>query len=297
MKIIILFVGFETAIETESPTRPHALLNLAGSTILGHILRQLADVLDNEIIMVVTAAQQSAFAPWLAQHFPNLTVQFVVQKASVSCGHALQGCAERLHADDLLLVAGYSIVETDFTQLPVIALDNNATAVWVTDNQNEKTAGICWLQKGSTLPTQAIQQFDELLAALQADGVTVATTTASFNLDTRTTAGYFYANRRLLGLGYGSPDAIERSYADDFTLFPPVFIHATAVVESAVIGPFVNIEAGATVRNSIIKNSFIDANAQIEAAILTDSMIGEDAQVNGRVHTIVLQDKDSINLD
>lgn len=297
MKVVILFVGFETNIETETKTRPHALLNLAGSTILGHILRQLADVLTDEVFMVVTTEQQAAFAPWLAEHFPNLAVQFVVQETAVSAGQALQSCAKWLESDDLLLVTGHNIVEIDFTQLPIIAINENATAVWVSADQNEKAAGFCWLQQGSTFETLPIKQFDELLGALQAGSARVASTKAAFCLDTRTTDGYFYANRRLLGLGYGSQDAIERSYADDFTVFPPVFIHETAVVENAVIGPFVNIEAGAVVRNSIVKNSFIDADAHVETAIIADSMLGEGARVNGRVHTIILQEKQTIEIN
>ncbi len=296
MKVVILFIGFETNIATETVMRPHALLNLAGSTIMGHLLRQLADVLTDEVAMVVTTAQQSAFEPWLAKHFPNLRVHFVTQKASVSYGEVLQNCFELLKTDDLLLVAGHNIVEVDFEQLPIIAANENATAVWVNADQNEKAAGICWLQEGSTFETQSIKQFDDLLAVLQASGTIVATTEVSFCLDTRTTADYFYANRRLLGLGYGSQDAIERSYADDFTVFPPVFIHETAVVENAVIGPFVNIEAGAVVRNSIVKNSFIDADAHVETAILADSMLGEDARVNGREHTIILQANESVEI-
>lgn len=297
MKVVILFVGFETAIETETKTRPHALLNLAGSTILGHILRQLADVLTDEVVLVVTARQRSAFAPWLAKHFPNLLVHFVVQEESVFIRQALLDYAKWLDTDDLLLVAGHNIVEVDYAQLPTIAANKNATAVWVSADQNKKAAGICWLYQGSTIKTQTIKQFDNLLAALQASGTIVATTEASFCLDTRTTADYFYANRRLLGLGYGSQDAIERSYADDFTVFPPVFIHETAVVESAVIGPFVNIEAGAVIHNSIVSNSFIDAEAHVEAAILADSMIGKGARINGRVQTIILNDKEEVKVN
>lgn len=300
MKVVILFVGYETSVETESPTHLHGLLNMAGSTILGHILLQLDAVLTGEVVLVVNSTQQPLFASWLAENYPDLAVCFIVQKETDSIGQTLQTCADCFDVGELLLVSGHVVVEADFTQLPSIAAHENATAVIITDT-NEKSAGIIWLNQGTLLrtmlATQPINQFSDLLATLQACGVIVAKTTASFCLDTRTTPDYFYANRRLLGLGYGTQDVIERSYADDFTVFPPVFLHETAVIENAVIGPFVNIEAGAIVRNSIIKNSFIDADAHVETVILADSMIGTGARVNGRVHTIILQDNKSIDLD
>jgi hypothetical protein len=49
--------------------------------------------------------------------------------------------------------------------------------------------------------------------------------------------GLLFANARLLGLGYGSEDAVERSYVEDFTVIPPVFLHETAEIENSVVGP------------------------------------------------------------
>jgi hypothetical protein len=69
-------------------------------------------------------------------------------------------------------------------------------------------------------------------------GTAVTTVPTQLWLETHTPEALLHANQRLLGLGYGvTPDAIERSYAEDFTVLPPVFIDEEAYVEAAVIGP------------------------------------------------------------
>ena len=90
------------------------------------------------------------------------------------------------------------------------------------------------------------------------------------------------ANARLLGLGYGSEEIIERSYAEDFTVLPPVYIHETAVIDASVIGPYVSIGAGATIKRAIIRNSIIDSGAYIENYILEDALVGENTKITGK---------------
>ncbi len=105
-----------------------------------------------------------------------------------------------------------------------------------------------------------------------------------------------HANARLLRLAHGSQDAIERSYAEDFTVIPPVFLHETAVIENSVIGPFVNLEAHAAVRDSIVRNSLIGIRTEIADAILADSLIGDDALITGRISRLTAADGAIVNL-
>jgi glucose-1-phosphate thymidylyltransferase len=96
------------------------------------------------------------------------------------------------------------------------------------------------------------------------------------------------ANARLLTLGHGSEDAIERSYLEDFTVIPPVFVHETAVIEYAVLGPFVHVEAGAVVRNSVLRSTLIGVDALVEYALLDGAAVGDGAQLRGAAQALVL---------
>jgi glucose-1-phosphate thymidylyltransferase len=65
-------------------------------------------------------------------------------------------------------------------------------------------------------------------------------------------------------------------------VIPPVFLHETAVIERAVIGHYASIEAGAIIKDSIVRNSLIDAQAEVDNAILDGALIGERAIIKGR---------------
>ena len=55
-----------------------------------------------------------------------------------------------------------------------------------------------------------------------------------------------------------------------------------AVIEDSVVGPYVDIGAGARIRNAIVRNSIIDANAEVEDIFLEGSMVGPEAKVRDR---------------
>ena len=95
------------------------------------------------------------------------------------------------------------------------------------------------------------------------------------------------ANRRLLGIGYSSNDALERSYTEEFGVIPPVFIHVEAEIYSSMLGPYVSIGAGAFVENCVLENCIVDDGAHISNLNLKDSIIGRDQKVVGVPQTII----------
>ena len=102
-------------------------------------------------------------------------------------------------------------------------------------------------------------------------------------------------NRRLLAAGYGSKDALERSFEDGFTVIPPVYIHPSADVEASVIGPYVTIEAEVKARNAVIRNSIIDPGAHIEDCVLDNALVGEKATVTGQGKALFVGDNSSVD--
>lgn len=115
-------------------------------------------------------------------------------------------------------------------------------------------------------------------------------------VDTGQPQNLLTANARLLAVGYSTPGAIERSYAEDFTVLPPVYLHPEARVESSVIGPYVTIEAGAQVMGSIVRNSIIDSRAVVENCVLDGALVGEACQVRGRGKALFVGDNSSVEV-
>jgi glucose-1-phosphate thymidylyltransferase len=98
-------------------------------------------------------------------------------------------------------------------------------------------------------------------------------------LDTGKPETTLHANRFLLDNGMDNCDQVQ---AWRSVLVPPVHIAPDAVIEDSVVGPYVDVGAGARVRSAIVRNSIIDAYAVVEEISLEGSLIGEKAQIKGQ---------------
>jgi glucose-1-phosphate thymidylyltransferase len=63
---------------------------------------------------------------------------------------------------------------------------------------------------------------------------------------------------------------------------PPVFIHPTAEVSEAVIGPNASIGPNCKISQAVIQDSIIEEGTQITNAALTHSLIGRNCVVEGQ---------------
>jgi glucose-1-phosphate thymidylyltransferase len=303
VKLFIIYAGIEDREQEWPDGRSLPLQRLAGSNVLGHVLNQLWDAGVDELLVIVQDDQE-AVAAWLAQEIPHLAAHVLAVPRGTSTLQALAGCSQMIGGERLIVAAGSRVVEADYESLA----QSKAGLTIFTAPVNEETlpswTGIVHFRRGADL-SAALQHalsaggtsLDDLLSSVQARGLPIDEQPATICLDTAATAGLLFTNARLLGLGYGSEDAIERSYVEDFTVLPPVFLHETAVIDSSVIGPFANIEAGAKISGSIIRSSLIGAESTIENAILDSSLIGRRARIKATGHALFIEDNKEIDLD
>lgn len=316
--------------------RPHTwsrakpLLNVAGNTIIGHLLDQMRPILTEEVIFVV-GYKGNEIEAWIRENYPDLDAHFVIQEEALGQAHAIWMCRDFLDDSDVLVAFGDGIVKAKYTQIANPDLDGvilvqhmddprtfgvvvHDDAGYVVDfiekpstmAHKDVLAGIYWFRNGRSLITAIQTIIDEkrqtkgeyyLVDAynvLLEQGAKFKTQPTIFWLDAGKPDYMLKANERLLGLGFGSEDAIERSYAEEFTVLPPVFIHESARIESSVIGPYVSIGTNATVRDSIIRNSIIDAGAVIDTAVLDQSLIGENTAVRGTSQKLFIGDNSTV---
>ena len=332
MKVIILLAGRGTRLRPLTWSRPKALLNVAGKKVIGHVLDFMSVVTGGEVVFVV-GYQGEMIAEWVGEHYPQLDAHFVRQEEALGQAHAIWQARDFLDDEDVLVAYGDGIVEADYGAMPDPAVDVVSLAQEIDDPrpfgvavagedglvkeviEKPQTAehkltlvGVHWFRRGSMLrraletvlnaPPRLKGEYylADALQLLLAEGRKMITKPVTLWLDAGNRETLMATNRRLLGLGYGSEDAIERSYIEDFTVLPPVFIHETAVIESSVIGPFANIEARAIVRDSIIRNSIIDAGAQVERVILEGALVGENVRVNGRFASLFAGDNSAVEV-
>lgn len=299
-----------------------------------NLMADLTEAPGNEVVFVV-GYKGDEIEAWLRQHYSHLAMHFVVQEEPLGQAHAIWVARHHIADDeDVLIAFGDGIVDAHYTAIPDASVDGvllvqemedpRTFGVVVTDEERFVTdfiekpdgfehrnviAGIYWFRNGRFL-RQALDTLIEMgpqtkgeyylvdaYHVMMAQGARFKTQPTIIWLDAGKPEFMLEANRRLLGLGHGiTEDIIDVSYAMDFTALPPIFLHETAVVDASVLGPYVSIGANVTIKNSIIRNSIIDAGATIENAIIEDSLIGENTRVAGKRVTLFLGDNSTVQL-
>jgi glucose-1-phosphate thymidylyltransferase len=303
VRIIILYAGLEDREQNWPDHCSLALQRLAGSNVLGHILNQLRDLISDEITLIVER-DADAISDWAAQNLPGLDIDFVTAIPGIVPLQALAACRRCFDQEPLLLVLGSHIVEAEFKDLykatagvTLFIKPVEDTAAHDPAQERFSWAGACYFRHGAVLG----DALDRALPAGQANlagcltdlynsDLAVDLRPATLSLDAGTIDGLLFANARLLGLGYGSDDAIERSYVEDFTVIPPVFLHETAEIENSVVGPFTNVEAGARISSSVVRNSLLGRDSAVHNVVLDGSIIGPRARLESAGAALIVEE-------
>jgi len=332
MKVIILLAGYGTRLRPHTWSRPKALLRCAGNTVIGHLLNMMEEITAEEVIFVVGYKGEQIEA-WIREHYSHLDAHFVVQEEALGQAHAVWLCHDYLHDGDVAVAFGDGIFDTDYKNLAnpdadavllvqevedprrfgVVVLDEEeyVTALIEKPSTMEHRlgiAGVMWFRNGrvlyeaiDTIIRQNRQTLGEyfMVDAYQVmleRGARFRTMNLSLWADAGTPQSILKTNAVLLSRGCDTPHAGEKGIREGFVVIPPVYLHSTAIIESAVIGPYVSIEANVKITNSVIRNSIVDAGAQLENCLVENSLIGENAQVRGRDKSIFVGDESIVRV-
>ena len=338
MKVIILLGGYGTRMRPHTWSRPKPLLNVAGNTVLGHILDLMSEITTEEVIFVV-GYKGDQIKEWVREHYSHLDSHFVIQEEALGQAHAVWLCGEYLQDEgEVVLAFGDGVIEADYGKLKEKGEERGADAVFMvqsvedpssfgvvavneegyvtdfiekpqTDEHDLAVVGINWFRSAHQLYRAVNRVMEEgrktlgeyfmadAYELLLEEGAEIVTQEIRQWSDAGQPQNILETNMRLLSVGYNSEDAIERSYAEDFTVLPPVYIHPEARVEASVIGPYATLEAGVEISNAIVRNSIIDRGAIVQNAILDGALIGEEAEINGRAKSLFVGDNSIVELD
>jgi glucose-1-phosphate thymidylyltransferase len=98
-------------------------------------------------------------------------------------------------------------------------------------------------------------------------------------------------NRILLTGGGDGARAVGSS-----VVIEPSAVDPSAVLERAVIGPYASVSAGATIRDSVVRDAIVDEGATIQSAIIEHSIVGRGAVVSGTPSRLNVGDVSVVNL-
>lgn len=324
MKAIIPVAGVGRRLRPHTHTLPKSLMHVAGRPILGHILDELVAAGVDEVVLVVGHLGEKIEAYVRSRY--SIQAHFVEQTEALGNGHAIYVAREHLSGDGVLIIMGDTIIKADLPE--VLGLDRSAIGIQevadprrfgvveVADGQvrrlvekpevptsNLAIVGLYLIRNPKMLARCLERMISErrqvrgeywLADALQMmvdAGEPMQTFRISGWLDCGTPEALLHANRELLAGERLPPPACEGS-----VVLAPSYVDPTARIEGSVIGPYASIAEGARVRNSVIRDSIVNADATLEGVLLEHSIIGEHASVIGRAARINLGDSSEIEV-
>ena len=327
MHVIIPVAGYGTRLRPHTYSKPKPLVQVAGNTVLGHILEQLKKTRVNEITFIVGYLGEQIKA-YVTEHYPEFRVNYVEQADRKGQAHAIW-LARDLVSEPVLIIFSDTISDADLSTLPESTDDGviytrqvddpRRFGVVVTDEQNriqrfvEKPAqfvsdqaviGIYYLKDHAALfgaiehlmaediQTQGEYFLADALQLMVEEGQQLEARTVTVWEDCGTPEALLQTNRYMLEEG-GAATSFENG--QDVVIVPPVHIAPGVKITNGVIGPYVSLAEGCEVRNAILRDTIVDGDALIEDTMLSESLIGHGAVVRGRYRQLNVGDSSVVD--
>ncbi len=321
-KIVIPMAGWGTRMRPHTWSKPKPLVSVAGKTALEHVLdmfQTLPHLPQAEFIFIVGPyLGEQQVPPLIQQTYPWMQARFVVQHEMKGQSHALWLAREHLHGP-MVMCFGDTLIETDFSFLAAESADGVA---WVKRVPDPRRFGVAevddtgwvrrFIEKPQTVENNLavvgcyyFREAESLMAAIEEQmrrgitlkgeyfltdaislmiehGARIRLHQVDLWLDTGTIETTLEANRILLTRHLPRP---EGRFEGQVQVRPPSFVHPTAILRNAVIGPYASIGPGCRIEDSHIEESILEAECDVKGVHLTRSVVGRRTQIHGTAAT------------
>jgi len=311
MKVIIPVAGTGVRMRPMTLNTPKCLLPIAGSTILGHILKKIENLNVSDYVFVVGYLGKSV-EDYIKAEFPHISAKFVWQNKPQGLAEAISLCCDFLTDNEpVLIILGDTLFEADFSSLKSLAgnvlyvreiEDPRRFGVAKTDEQgkvefliekpqefvsNKALVGIYAISSTSELKkslnyiisgnikTRNEFQLTDALQNMLQNGCEFTTDFIAEWLDCGTPEILLESNRYLLNAVGGSLEA----RFPDCKFEHPYFVGSNTELSNCKIGPFASIGRNCKITGTSIENSIVSDSSTILDSSMRGSILGENSQV------------------
>ncbi len=331
MKIILPVAGKGTRLRPHTHTKAKSLVQVAGKTVLEHIVERVLAV-DAEELIFITDENGSQIERFMEQHFPELNCSYIVQKERLGPAHAVALAAPRIVAgDEVLVVFNDTIFVTDLAKIPDLCADCDGL-IYSKEVEDFQRFGVNVVEEGYIVdmvekPDTPISRLAQVGLYYLKDGQRFMAYLEQTIAAGETVKGEFYlpavfmrmirdgikfcapeihawldcgkpetlleTNRYLLtGNPVGCAGTVENT-----VIIEPVSIAAGATVRGSIIGPNVSVAAGCLIEASIVKDSIINADCRVQSMTLTESILGDAVQLTGSPRRMNIGDHSLVEME
>ena len=323
MRAIIPVAGQGTRLRPHTYSLPKVLLNVGGKPILGHII----DALIGQGIRkatIVTGYMRRLVEEYVTENY-DIEVTFVPQRESLGLGHAIWVARETFDNEPLMIILGDTIFDVDllrasnsgFSSIGIKKVDDPRRFGVVLKNKEgfiekliekpdtpvsyDAIVGIYYISNAQLMKsclnemidkdikTRGEYQLTDALQLMLDKGEKFSTFPVDGWYDCGKPETLLETNRYLLD------KAPPAKTPKDSVIIPPVFIDESAEIERSVIGPYATVAAGASVKDSIVRNTIISDGAGVFSSLLEESIIGNNALVRGNFNRLNVGNSSEIN--
>ncbi|MEA4908754.1 MAG: sugar phosphate nucleotidyltransferase [Anaerolineaceae bacterium] len=319
--------GFGTRLRPHTWSKPKPMMPIAGKTVLDYVLDQFASLPDPQNVeyVFIVGPNSQRIQEHMHANYPDVTVHFVVQTVMRGQSDALYLAREYLSGGPMLMAFSDTLIEADFSFLKDEKADGVALVKPVPDprrfgvaevnaegrithfvekpqsmDNNLALAGFYYFRRGEDL-MQAIEEqmarkmslkneyfLADAINVLLEKGVYFRPEIIETWLDAGVPDTVLETNRYLLD--HRQHNSAEAAQRPGVVINPPVFVHPSAEIVNAVIGPHASIGAGCHIEDSVVRNSVLGNNTRVTRMVLEASLLGDTVQATGQVAHLNLGD-------